>query len=369
MGGKRSLTPFETERKADEPASEASSPARSLAFRLSASLLGFSLLLFLVAVAGITLGSASIASADSARVLLGHLPGLSSLAHGVPEETRTIVWQIRFPRVFMAGLVGAGLSASGAALQGLLGNPLADPYVIGVSSGAAVGASLVLAFGYGSAWGGMAPPCAAFVTALLSMLLVLALSRRGGRLPVQGFLLAGIVVGSFFWALVTLTLTLSGKDMQSVLFWLMGSFSGADWPRISVTALLTAASIAGLLAFAKDLNLMATGEESALYLGANVEAVKLSVVMLAALATAASVAVSGVIAFVGLMVPHMTRRIAGADHRILIPASALFGAAFLIAADVAARTAFGATEMPVGLLTALMGGPFFFLVLRRQITD
>jgi iron complex transport system permease protein len=265
--------------------------------------------------------------------------------------------------------VGAGLSISGAALQGLLGNPLADPYVIGVSSGAAVGAALVLALGYGGALGGMAAPAAAFLTALLAMALVLSLSRRGGRLPVQGFLLAGIVVGSFFWALVTLALTLSGRDLQSVLFWLTGSFSGADWPRIGVTALCIGGAGLGLLAFAKDLNLMATGEEPAMHLGVNVEATKLIVVALAALATAASVAVSGVIAFVGLMAPHITRRLVGPDHRVLLPASALLGASFLLLADTASRTAFGATEVPVGLITALLGGPFFFVVLRRQMRD
>jgi iron complex transport system permease protein len=285
----------------------------------------------------------------------------------IPPETLTIVHEIRLPRVILSGLVGAGLSLSGAALQGLLGNPLADPYVIGVSSGAAVGAALVMILGYGAALGGMAAPLAAFVTALGAMLLVLALSRRGGRLPVQGFLLAGIVVGSFFWALVTLLLTLSGRDLQSVLYWLMGSFSGADRPRIGAAAVGVGASALGLLAFAKDLNLMATGEEPALHLGVNVEATKIAVVALAALATAASVAVSGVIAFVGLMVPHMARRIVGPDHRVLLPVSGLFGAAFLILADTASRTAFGATEVPVGLITSLLGGPFFFVLLRNQM--
>ncbi|MBW3623396.1 MAG: iron ABC transporter permease [Armatimonadetes bacterium] len=340
---------------------------RTLSQRLALWLLVFGGGLFLAAVVGVALGPSNIPLGMSARALLGRLPGLHSLSMGLPTETLTIIGEIRLPRVMLAGLVGAGLSVSGAALQGLLGNPLADPYVIGVSSGAAVGAALVMILGYGAALGGMAAPLAAFATALLAMLIVLALSRRGGRLPVQGFLLAGIVVGSFFWALVTLLLTLSGRDMQSVLYWLMGSFSGADWPRIGAAALLITGSGLGLLAFAKDLNLMATGEEPALHLGVNVEATKSAVVALAALATAASVAVSGVIAFVGLMVPHMARRIVGPDHRILLPVSALFGAAFLLLADTASRTAFGATEVPVGLITALMGGPFFFVILRRQI--
>lgn len=346
-----------------------SPPQRSVGARLLTWIVVLGVSLLASSLLGVTLGSTPIPFFLSAKALLGHLPFLSSLLAGIPDETRTIIQEIRLPRVLLAGLVGAGLSISGAALQGLLGNPLADPYVIGVSSGAAVGAALVLALGYGGALGGMAAPAAAFLTALLAMALVLSLSRRGGRLPVQGFLLAGIVVGSFFWALVTLALTLSGRDLQSVLFWLTGSFSGADWPRIGVTALCIGGAGLGLLAFAKDLNLMATGEEPAMHLGVNVEATKLIVVALAALATAASVAVSGVIAFVGLMAPHITRRLVGPDHRVLLPASALLGASFLLLADTASRTAFGATEVPVGLITALLGGPFFFVVLRRQMRD
>lgn len=218
---------------------------RTLGARLLTWSVALGVVLLVSSLLGVTLGSTSIPFSLSAKALLGHLPFLSSLLVGIPNETRAIIQEIRLPRVILAGLVGAGLSVSGAALQGLLGNPLADPYVIGVSSGAAVGAALVLALGYGGALGGMAAPAAAFLTALLAMALVLSLSRRGGRLPVQGFLLAGIVVGSFFWALVTLVLTLSGRDLQSVLFWLTGSFSGADWPRIGVTALCIGGGRAG----------------------------------------------------------------------------------------------------------------------------
>ncbi len=340
--------------------------SRSIGGRLAFWGVALGALVFAAMVVGVAVGSTPIPLGMSARALLGSLPGLHGVSLGVPEETRIILREIRLPRVLLAALVGGGLSVSGAALQGLLGNPLADPYIIGVSSGAAVGAALAMILGYGAAWGGLAVPAAGFVTALLAMAIVLGLSRRGGRLPVQGFLLAGIVVGSFFWSLVTLLLTLSGKDMQTVLFWLMGSFSGADWTRIGVSAVLIGCGALGLTAFAQDLNLISTGEEPALHLGVNVERTKLIIVALAALATAASVAVSGVIGFVGLMVPHMTRRLTGPDHRVLLPASALFGAAFLILADTAARTAFGATEAPVGLLTALLGAPFFFLILRKQ---
>ena len=356
-----------TLQRSTDPPPVPPSPTLPVSKRLTLWFLVFGGALFLSAVAGVALGSTSIPSGVSARALLGRLPGLGFLAHGLPDEALAIIGEIRLPRVVLAGLVGMGLSASGAALQGLLGNPLADPYVIGVSSGAAVGAALVMVLGYGAAWGGFAAPAAAFATAMIAMLLVLALSRRGGRLPVQGFLLAGIVVGSFFWALVTLLLTVSGRDLQSVLFWLTGSFSGADWPRIGAALPLVLLGIFGLLAFAKDLNLMATGEEPALHLGVDVEVTKTAVVALAALTTAASVAVSGVIAFVGLMVPHLARRVVGADHRVLIPVASLFGASFLILADTASRTAFGATEVPVGLLTALMGGPFFFVLLRGQM--
>ncbi|MGQ9539918.1 MAG: FecCD family ABC transporter permease [Armatimonadota bacterium] len=282
------------------------------------------------------------------------------------DASSVIVWQLRLPRMAMAALVGVLLSVAGATLQGLLRNDLADPYTIGVSSGAAVGASAVVLAGWEAKWHGFGVPAAGFVGAIGATVLVLMVSRRGGTLRISVFLLAGIVVGSFMWSVVTLMLTLAGADVGRVLFWLMGSFADAEWTRVRLLLPFVLTGVMGLRATAYGLNAFALGEESAAHLGFDVEQLKRWAIVLSALCTAAAVSVSGIIGFVGLVVPHMARRLFGADHRQLYLSAAVLGALLMVWADTIARTVARPAEIPVGVITALIGAPFFISLLRRE---
>jgi iron complex transport system permease protein len=280
--------------------------------------------------------------------------------------TVSIVQGLRFPRAVQAALVGAALAASGATFQALVRNPLAEPYILGVSGGAAVGAVLALALGlHGSAW---AVPLAAFAGAVFAIVLVFRIALSVGRiLDTRVLLLAGVVVASFFNACVLLTLTFADMEtFRSAIFWMMGSFSGATWGETTVLAAYLAPALLLLFALARPLNLMAIGEDTAAHLGTSVEKIKLLAYGTASFLAAAAVAVSGVIGFVGLVVPHVVRLLWGSDHRFLIPASALLGATFLSVADTVSRVALAPNELPVGVVTAFIGVPFFIWLLRRR---
>jgi iron complex transport system permease protein len=283
-----------------------------------------------------------------------------------------IILDIRLPRVLVGAAIGGSLALAGVAAQGLLMNPLADPYILGVSSGAALGASTAMTTRFRTQWDGLGVPAAAFVGAASTLAVVYVLGRAAGRLSLHRFLLSGVVVGAFLWAAITLVLTLAGEDVQRVLFWLLGSLNGREWRDLAMIAPALAISWIILLLYARDLNLMSLGEETAHSLGASPERAKLLILGAAALATAAAVAVSGIIGFVGLMVPHIVRRLVGPDHRILLPAAALGGAAFLVLADTVARGAAVPStlgELPVGVVTALAGAPFFLYLMRRGVRE
>lgn len=285
------------------------------------------------------------------------------------ETTLAIVRQLRLPRAVVASLVGAALAASGATFQALLRNPLAEPYILGVSGGAAVGAVAAIVFGWAAraAW---VVPAAALGGAIVAILLVLRIAASVGRsLDTRILLLAGVVTGAFFNACILLALTLTdAESFRSAIFWMMGSFASASWPAAGIFTLYFAPALLLLVALGRPLNLMAIGEETAAHLGTRVEAVKLVAYGTASLLTAASVAVSGVIGFVGLIIPHLVRLLWGSDYRFLIPASALLGAAFLAGADSIARVAAAPAELPVGVVTAFIGVPFFVWLLRRRGT-
>lgn len=282
------------------------------------------------------------------------------------DSASVILWQLRLPRASMAALVGVLLSVTGVLLQGLLRNDLADPYTIGVSSGAALGAAGAVLAGWETRWHGFGVPAFAFLCAIAATALVLAVARRGGLIRVSVFLLAGIVVSSFMWSGVTLMLTLAGADLGRVLFWLMGSFADAEWTRVRLLLPFVVLGVAGLRTMAYGLNAFALGEESAAHLGIDVERLKRRAIVLAALCTAAAVSVSGIIGFVGLVVPHLARRLFGADHRQLCWSAAVIGAALMVWADTLARTVARPAEIPVGVITALLGAPFFIALLRRE---
>jgi len=282
------------------------------------------------------------------------------------SSTITIVRELRLPRTLQAALAGAALAVSGATFQALLRNPLAEPYILGVSSGAAVGAVLTVVTGWSVRfiW---SLPLAAFAGAVLSMLLVFRIAFSVGRaLDTRVLLLAGVVVSAFLVAITWLLLTFADTDsVRTAVFWMMGSHANASWRSVAILLTCLVPALAILFAQARALNLLAIGEATAAYLGASVERTKLLAFATATLLTAASVSVSGTIGFVGLVVPHAIRLIWGSDNRALLPCSALAGAAFLVAADTLSRSLAGANELPVGIVTALVGVPCFVWLLRR----
>jgi len=293
---------------------------------------------------------------------------LTALAGGGPEWQRQIVVELRLPRMLLGALVGGGLALAGATFQALLRNPLAEPYILGISGGASVGAVLVLALGLAGA-ASWVLPLAALAGAVLAIVLVFRVATASGRaLDVRVLLLAGVVVAAFFSACIAFILSVSeARTVQSAVLWIMGSLAGATWRSVAVVAAYTLPAALLLLALARPLNLMAIGEETALYLGADVEKVKRMALGLAALVTAAGVAVAGVIGFVGLVVPHAIRLLVGSDHRSLMPLSFLGGATFLVLSDIVAQVALAPTQLPVGVVTAFVGVPLFLVLLRRSL--
>ncbi len=322
--------------------------------------LGVLLLLASLAVAwaGIRFGSVSMSGGDFRAVLSGS---------GDPL-LRLIVVEHRAPRVAMGFLVGGGLALAGAVFQALLRNPLAEPYILGISGGAAAGAVGILALGLASevSW---YLPAAAFAGAIMAIGLVFGVATSADRrLDVRVLLLSGVVVGAFFGAVIALILALSdAPTLRSAVLWMMGSLSPATWRTVGVVAAYTIPAALVLLGLARALNLMAIGEETAGYLGTRVEGTKRVAYGVASLVAAAGVAFVGVIGFVGLVVPHAVRLLTGPDHRTLLPLSALAGGAFLVLADLGARTALAPTEIPIGVITAFVGVPFFLLLLRRSL--
>lgn len=300
-------------------------------------------------------GAASIPLADVVRTLFG----------GGDATTRAIVLDLRLPRAALALVAGGALAVSGAVFQALLRNPLAEPYVLGVSGGAAVGA--IGAIVLGSVAFTAAIPIAALAGALAAVLLVYRIAAGvGGALDTRVLLLAGVVVGAFCNALILLLLTLADvESFRSAIFWMMGSLAAARWSGTTMLALYTLPGVVVLLALARPLNLLTLGEETASYLGTRTERVKLVAYTVASLLVAATVAVCGVIGFIGLIVPHALRLLWGSDHRLLLPGSFLGGGAFLLLADTAARTLAAPAELPVGVVTALIGVPLFMLLLVR----
>jgi iron complex transport system permease protein len=283
-------------------------------------------------------------------------------------NVRRIVVNLRAPRAVMAILVGGGLSLAGAVFQALLRNPLAEPYILGISGGAATGAVLALALGLTASlsW---ALPAAAFAGALLAIVLVLRVAATAdGGVDVRVLLLAGVVVGAFFTACMSFVLSISdARTVRSTVLWMMGSLAGSDWRTVLMVTFYTLPAVAVLVGLARPLNLLAIGEETAGYLGANVERVKRVAYVLASLLTAAGVAATGVIGFVGLIVPHGVRLLVGTDYRVLLPLSFLAGALFLTLADIVARTVLSPTEVPIGVITAFVGVPLFLLLLRHSL--
>jgi iron complex transport system permease protein len=303
-------------------------------------------------------GSVPLTTAEVGQALLG----------GGSEGHRFIVWELRLPRAVLGVLVGGGLAISGAVFQALLRNPLAEPYILGISGGAAFGAVLALALGLAGAVSWFLPG-AAFTGALLAIALVFGVAVSADRrLDVRVLLLSGVVVGAFFSACIALVFALAeAAVVRSAVLWMMGSLAGASWRTVGIVAVYTLPAVVMLMGLARPLNLMAIGEETAGYLGTNVEGVKRIAYAVASAVAAAGVAFAGVIGFVGLVVPHAVRLVLGSDHRILLPVSFLAGAIFLTLADLLSRVVLAPAEIPIGVITAFVGVPFFLVLLRRSL--
>ncbi|SDT71420.1 iron ABC transporter permease [Jiangella sp. DSM 45060] len=279
------------------------------------------------------------------------------------------LWLVRFPRVVLALLVGAALATAGALMQGVFGNPLAEPAIVGVSPGAAVGASLVFVTG-ANFLGEWTVAVAAFATGLVTTLLVYALSRSGGRTEVVTLVLTGVAVTAVAFAIVAFaTFIASPEAREQIVFWQLGSLNGARWQAVVAVLPFMVVGLTLALAMARSLDMLALGERSARHLGVHVERLRLVAIAAVAMLVGSGVAFAGVIGFVGLVVPHLIRMIAGPGHRVLLPASALGGALLLVSADLVARTAIRYADLPLGMLTALVGGPLFFWLLRRTRTS
>ncbi|BCJ62251.1 FecCD family ABC transporter permease [Micromonospora endophytica] len=302
---------------------------------------------------------------------------LGSILHRVgldigpsPSATHgeSALWVVRFPRVVLAVIVGAALGGAGALMQGVFGNPLAEPGVIGVSSGAAVGAASVIVTGIATV-GGWTVAAGAFLGGLLATALVYAMARSGGRTEVVTLVLTGIAVNAVAGALIGLLMFFGDADaVRAIAFWQLGSLAQANWAAVTVTGPCAAVGLAITVAVARRIDLLSLGDQSARHLGVRVERLRLGMVAVTALLGAAAVAFTGVISFVGLVVPHLVRMVTGPGHRLLLPASMLGGAIVVVAGDLAARTLVDYQELPLGVLTAVVGGPCFFWLLRRTRT-
>ena len=308
-------------------------------------------------------GAASVALPDIIKMALNKL-AIFHFTGNWKSADETIIFAIRLPRVIGGALVGAALATAGVLFQGLLRNPMADPYVIGTSAGAAMGAVIAMIFPVSIAFLGFGlVPLFAFLGALATVIIVYNLARIGGKAPVVSMLLAGMVVSALLGAVMSFLMSIServGLNLHSVFSFLMGgSIAVTDWSQVLVVGVLVIGGIIGARFFAFHLNAFALGEEGASYLGVEVERDKMGILALGSLLTAAAVSISGLIGFVGLVMPHAVRLSLGSDHRLLIPVSALAGAVFLVLADLVARTILAPSEIPVGVITAIIGGPFF----------
>jgi len=312
------------------------------------------LLLFFSAILAVSCGAVRIPPQEIFNIIAGKSNVTS----------RIILVSLRLPRVLEAGIVGAGLSVVGAAFQGLFRNPMADPYVLGVSSGAAFGATIAIILGLGMFGTGLA----AFITAIVTISIVYIIARTGTKVSMTAMLLCGIAISAFLSAFISLMMLLNHNELSRIVFWTMGSFSLISWNQVYYSAPIISVGAILMYVYARDLNAIMTGEEIAEHLGINTELVKKVILVAGSLITATAVSIGGIIGFVGLIVPHIARLLVGSDNRILIPFCAVSGAAFLMLADTLSRIVLSPSEIPIGIITAAFGGPFFLYLLIKAKT-
>jgi iron complex transport system permease protein len=323
-------------------------------------------MVILTALSALLFSSVKLPVSDIILILMHKLSG-GKMASGVSDNMETIIWEIRFPRVLLAFGVGGALAISGAAFQGLLRNPLADPYTLGVSSGAALGAVLVIFF-HINMFGFFTLPIFAILGGLAALVLVFWLTRLSKRRSaIETLVLAGIIISAFIGSVISLLIALSGEELRGILYWLFGSVAMRGWPYVGLLVPFLAAGVLLLFIHHRELNALAFGEEAAHHLGVDVKRKRTMILIGASLLSGAAVAVSGTIGFVGLVIPHLVRLLVGPDHKHVLPLSVLVGGSFLMVADMIARTVIAPQELPVGVITALVGAPVFaFLLLRAN---
>lgn len=351
--------------------------------RWAAILIILFMALIVVTVVATAIGSANISVDKVSLIILSDviskIPVVSDHVHIAKTWTdgeAGIIMLVRLPRVILALLVGATLAVAGTAAQAIFKNPMADPYILGVSSGAAFGAALIITFGlFGIT---MTIPLGLFniqfnaiqlgalLGGLLATFIVFNIGRAGKKMPLETIILSGIAVSAFFSAMTSFLMYIGGHSLSQVVYWVMGALWSADWNGIALMLPAAAIGCIIILACSRDLNMLLLGDESAAHLGTNVPLLKAGILALMSIITAAAVSVSGIIGFVGLIIPHMMRLVVGPDHRILIPSSILVGAMLLTAADTFSRMVIQPTEIPVGIITALIGAPFFVYLLSRK---
>jgi len=319
---------------------------------------------------GISIGTVSVPIFDIFRIIGANIFHLQ-LDESINPMHSNIVMNIRLPRVILAGLVGASLAIAGASFQGLLRNPLADPYTLGVSSGASVGAVITLFFGVSLPFAGLFTlPLLSIIFAFLTIIIVLIFARRIDRgMKVETIILTGIIFSSFLGALISLMIALTGDEIRQIIGWLLGSVSMRGWEYIQIILPFFLVGSLLLLINGRELNAMSFGEEKAQHIGVNVQRRKMLVLIAGSILSGAAVAVSGTIGFVGLVIPHLTRLLWGPDHRHLLPLSLLTGSGFLVLADLLARTIITPTELPIGVITSIIGAPVFAIILMNRRTE
>jgi iron complex transport system permease protein len=322
----------------------------------------------------LNIGFAPISFSDILAILGKQIPFLNHYigSSSVSSINEAIIIQIRLPRILAGAIVGAGLAAAGVMYQGVFRNPMADSYLLGASAGASFAYTLAVIYAGSLAlnfFGLGFFQVVAFLGAVLTVFLVYFMSRIGNKVPITTLLLSGIVVNIFILALQTVFELRSGKALIGIVAWIAGGFSNITWTNVYVVFPFVLIGIVIAYFFTKDLNMLSMGDDTAQHLGVNTERVRQILLLISSLITGAVVSISGVIGFVGLIIPHMTRLVIGPDHRILLPTSAIVGAIFLILCDSVARVATGASELPVGVITALAGTPFFIYLLRKRKTS
>ncbi|MBI6873893.1 FecCD family ABC transporter permease [Clostridium aciditolerans] len=329
----------------------------------------FIIILFLIIITATTLGSANIPIKESLYIILNKVPIINKFISiiGIPENHKLIILKIRLPRIILAALVGMGLSTVGLSFQAIFKNPMADPYVLGISSGAAVGAAIGFVLGFESTFlGASAITITAFLGSILTTVLVYNIARVKNKIPTNTLLLAGISVNFLLSSLLSIIMVFNRQEVERIVFWTMGSVSSASYTQILVLVPFLFIGILITLSFSKDLNIILTGDETAKSLGIEVETIKKILLISSSMIVAACVSVSGIIGFVGLIIPHIVRMLLGPDHRSLLPFSVVAGAAFMIISDTLARTLASPAEIPVGAITALFGAPYFIYLLIKN---